>query len=49
MLQRGVWEIPVSLMAVVYPIVRRGAQQHAQQATVMEQSFIAFNYTDVLM
>src|SRR3954462_8619029 len=35
-LLRGVWEIPVSLVAS-YPIVRRGAQQHAQQATGMEQ------------
>src|ERR1700747_2147781 len=44
-LQRGVWEIPVSLV-VVYPIVRRGAQQHAQQATGMEQQrLIGFYYT----
>src|SRR6185437_3466501 len=38
-LRRGVWGIPVSLV-VSYPIVRRGAQQHAQQATGMEQRLI---------
>jgi hypothetical protein len=36
MLLRGVMGIPVSLV-VTYPIVRRGAQQHAQQAIGMEQ------------
>src|SRR6185503_11970249 len=35
-LLRGVWEGSVNLV-VAYPIVRRGAQQHAQQATDMEQ------------
>src|SRR5580704_8866417 len=38
-LRRGVWGIPVSLV-VAYPIVRRGAQQHAQQATGMEQQIL---------
>jgi hypothetical protein len=43
-LQRGVWEIPVSLEVVAYPIVRRVTQQHAQQATGMEHRLIPIEY-----